>query len=127
MLRFESFRPKNVERRNVNAPMEYKLLKYAITYYSVTPGEAEDDEHEEDHGFEVDWTEGTFEDIKRIARDYGIYQDTNIHSNSWDSHGETTNYRTGEFTVYTLLVKHINDKPLNKEEIESISKLLKVK
>jgi len=109
---YETFTPKTVNR-DKNAPLEYKQVKYWVTYATVF-GDTENPEDYDEQGMQTEPVVGTLEDALACANIYGINKDLES--------GEDTDMKSGDRTIYMF---HIET--LNKEDNQAMLDLIKSK
>jgi hypothetical protein len=104
LKRYENFTPKNLNR-DVNAPIEYKQVKYWLTYTTIF-GDTEEPEDADERGLHTEPVLGSIEDLLRLCKIYGINKDFQT---------ENTDYKTGDVTIYELHIKTPEDEEISKE------------
>ncbi len=107
-----------------------KKFVYGITYQTVTPESAEQNDYE-DTGWESEKQEEDLSEILKIANSYGIYEPSGspIRGGEWWSSTSPTYNRNyfekAEEVYYDLIVENLDGSELSKEETEFITEKLK--
>lgn len=109
---YETFTPKVVDR-DKSAPLEYKQVKYWVTYATIF-GTTENPEDYDEQGMQTEPVLGSVEDALACASIYGINKDLES--------SEDTDMRSGDKTVYMF---HIET--LDKEDNQAMLDLIKSK
>ena len=98
---FENFTPKKLDR-DIVAPIEYKQIKYWLTYSKAYVNSVKADEH----GLQTEPVIGSIEDLLTTCQIYGINK---------KFEAEDKDFKTGDSTIYTLHIKTKDNKDIPKE------------